>query len=71
MVKLIKVQVTSHSSKVSVVVTNESWDPEICVILSPLEQVLNCSPVSSKKSPSSQKPHLQKLMARVLGFNIA
>ena len=69
MVKLTKVQVTSHLSKVSMVVTNQSWGPEICVVVSPPEQVLNCSTVS--RSPSSQKPHLQKLMARVLEFKIA
>ena len=53
------------------VVINQSWGTEICVILSRLKQVLNCSTVSSKESPASQKPHLQKLMARVLGLNIA
>lgn len=71
MVKFIKVQVTSHPSKVSMVVISQNWGPKICVILSPLKQVLNCSTVSSKKGPASQKPHLQKLMARVLGLNIA
>lgn len=71
MVKFIKAQVTSHPSKDSMVVINQSWGTEICVILSRLKQVLNCSTVSSKESPASQKPHLQKLMARVLGLNIA